>query len=410
MKNNFKALKTTCFMKYILPFLYLLLFYNSYSQTTMQATIKRGEGPMVVDIYLKPSATFSQKDEGMNLAIAIPATIAPTPSGASGTTLNGTGPVSGISGLQPDFLINNLGSVNRSVVVSTESINGAAHYIYTFVFANTAPLNHDWTANEEQLIFRISFAGCTLNCSSMGMKLVNLPNGGTTNQANWYFQPNTLGDITNYPSPFYSNPNTLSPVNDGSSDGSALSYIELNNILPVNFQAFNVLSNQCNVNLSWEVTQEANFAYYGVERSINAIDYIEAGRVNASNSNAAIKVYNFTDERSPAGRFFYRIRQVDKDGTFTYSIVKEVTLHCRGKYSVLIYPTLSKGNLHVILPPGFEGAEINIINAVGEKVAKDGSNGLNRSINIQKLTNGTYVVQVIHNNKISENVKVVLQK
>ena len=189
-------------------FLYFLFFasaFTSYGQT-MQATIKPGTTPRTIDIYLKPSASFSQKDEAMTFVLAIPADVLPAPTmGSSGVTTNATGPVSGITGLQPDFLIDNLGSTQREVYVSTETINSTSYYIYTFIFAGTAAANHDWTADVEQQIFSIQFNGCTSNCDPLNELLVNLPNGGTNGNAYWYFQANTLGDITNYSAPFYAN-------------------------------------------------------------------------------------------------------------------------------------------------------------------------------------------------------------
>jgi hypothetical protein len=115
----------------------------SYSQK-MQATIKPGNTAGTIDVYLKPSGTFSQKDEALTFALAIPTTIQPAPSlGTSGTTTNSLGLVQGITGLQPTFVVNNLGTTQREVVVTNESISGDPHYIFTFIFAGTATVNHD---------------------------------------------------------------------------------------------------------------------------------------------------------------------------------------------------------------------------------------------------------------------------
>jgi hypothetical protein len=215
-------------MKKILFFLLLFAIANSYSRPSVQATLKPGSDANTIEIWLKPSATFSQKDESMSLALAIPASLKTIPTlGSAGKTANSKGLVYGTSGLRPNFLINNLGATSREVVVTSEAINGAAHYVYTFLFAGTASSEHNWTAGEEQLIFRIAFEGCATNCNLKELKLVNLPKGGSTGNAYWYFQSNTLGDITNYVSPFYANSNTGALKNGGSTNGSALSVIGL---------------------------------------------------------------------------------------------------------------------------------------------------------------------------------------
>src|SRR5437867_2934610 len=117
--------------KIFLSLLIIAFAVNVYSQITVQGTIKRGSTPRTVDIYAKPSASFSQKDEAMLFALAIPATVLPAPSlGSSGVTQNSTGLISGISGIQPSVLLNNFGATQREVITSLENINGKPHYLY----------------------------------------------------------------------------------------------------------------------------------------------------------------------------------------------------------------------------------------------------------------------------------------
>jgi len=396
-----------------LTFLIFSLFtvtFNGYSQT-MQATIKAGITPRTIDIYLKPSASFSQKDEAMTFVLAIPANVLPVPSmGSSGVTTNTTGAVTGITGLQLNFLIDNLGSAQREVYVSTETINGASYYIYIFIFAGTAAANHDWIANTEQQIFSIQFNGCTSNCEPMNELLVNLPNGGTNGNAYWYFQSNTIGDITNYAAPFYANAESGTPVNGGSGDGSALSKIALAQpvTLPIKLKSFNARANGCSVNTTWEIATEVNASYYVIERSESGFDFSEIGRLNAARQNEVSNNYSFLDNTAPAGTLYYRLKLLSKDGTYSYSDVEMVNLSCSGKGNIRVYPTLTKGMVNVRLPVGYERSIIRVINSVGQEVATDATNNLFRNINLKGLVSGTYLVQVINNNEIADNVKIVL--
>ena len=395
---------------FILPLLFSVIVTNIYCQT-MQATIKAGATPRTIDIYLKPSATFSQKDEAMTFVLAIPSNVMPTPNmGSSGVTSNTTGPVTGITGLQPDFLIDNLGSAQREVFVSKETINSASYYIYTFIFAGTATANHDWTANAEQQIFSIQFNGCTSNCDSMNELLVNLPNGGTNGNAYWYFQSNTIGDITNYAAPFYANVQSGTPVNGGSSDGSALSTIALATpvALPITLEYFNARAKGCLVNTIWQMASEGNAAYYAIDRSENGFDFSEIGRVNPAGQNEVSNNYSFLDNSAPAGALYYRLKLVSKDGTYSYSNVDIVHLNCSGKGNIMVYPTLTNGMINVRLGTGYKRSIIRIINSVGQQVASDESYNLFRHINLKGLASGIYLVQVINNNEISDNVKIVL--
>ena len=395
--------------------LVLLLFLASItglqSQVKMQSTIKHGATPMTVDIYVKPSASFSQKDEAMLFALAIPATMLPAPSlGSAGVTPNSPGTVNGIIGIQPNFLINNLGATQREVLTTMESINGIEHFIYIFIFAGTSTSNHDWVADKEQLLFSIQFNGCTSNCMS-SVKLVSLPNGGTSKQAYLYFQSNTLGDITNYPQPFYSNPDALPPINGGSLTGATLSQIEMTDVvLPVKLISFDAAERNCVVNLTWQVTAETDFDSYIVERSNDANRFYEVGRLSKSPENAATKTYRFADDRADKGLQYYRLRLTDLDGKVSFTAVKPINVSCVAKHPVQVYPTLSNGIINVKLPAGFENASIKIINSSGVVVANNNSKGFYRLLNLKNLASGGYLLQIVNNRNVTDNVKIILQK
>ncbi|MEJ7740510.1 MAG: T9SS type A sorting domain-containing protein [Chitinophagaceae bacterium] len=397
----------------VTPFILLALIPYSYSQSTMQATIKKGIDINTIDLYARSSANFSQRDDQITFSLAIPAAYAPAPSILTpGKTPNGTGPVLGLTGIRPNFLVNNIGTAEREVVVSTETINGVAHYVYVFLFSGTALNPRSWVAGQEQLLVTLSWGGCTsANCLA-SIKLVNLPNGGPNQLAYWYFQVSPLGDITNYPTPFYANPEALAPVNGGSPNGSLLSLIELATLrsLPARLLSFKGEARNCNADLSWQATQEANFAYYAIERGTGDGSFQEVGRVNALTSNSSVKSYSFTDDSSPAGSFLYRLRLVDRDGKYAYSTNTKISLNCRGKNYIIVYPSPSNGIVNVKLPPGYEQAKIRIMNSRGEEVLFNTGNNLTRIMNLKKLANGTYIVQVIHNGKMTESNKIILNQ
>ena len=397
--------------KILLPCLFFVASFDTYCQT-MQSTIKPGSTPRTIDVYLKPSASFSQKDEAMTFALAMPATVLPAPTmGSSGVTPNSTGVVSGISGVQPNFLINNLGSTSREVVVSTQNINSVSYYIYTFIFAGTAAANHAWTTEIEQKVFSIQFNGCTSNCEPSNELLVNLTNGGTQGNSYWYFQPNTLGDITNYAAPFYSTPQSTTANNGGSSDGSGLSTIGLATpvSLPVKLSSFNINTNSCNSNLLWQVAEEINAAWYVVERSSDGFNFKEIGRVKPSSSTSTIKSYSFLDDNTVIGSSYYRLNIIDRDRKQSYSSVIEANSNCSSKRKLRAYPTFTTGLVNIQLPLGSENATISLINYIGQELAIDAMKTTSRVFNISKYPNGTYILVLRKNQKVIDNIKVVLQ-
>lgn len=396
-------------MKLIITLIFLFFFNNLFSQT-MQATIRKGSTPRTVDIYLKPSSSFSQKDEAMTLTLAIPASVQPAPSlGASGTTANSTGIVSGITGLVPNFIVNKLESSQREVYISKEKINGEDYYVYAFIFATTAAANHDWVGGVEQLIFSIQFNGCKSNCDALDVMLVNLPNGGNEGRAYWYFQPNTLGDITNYQNPFYQNEQTKTPLNGGSGDGSALSMVVLSSSisLPVGLKSFNASAKDCNARLDWVSGVEVGFSYYAIERSEDGVHFYEIGKVQPKPGGQIEKEYSYVDTKPVSKIQYYRLKMFDRDGQAKISNTVPLKFNCAVE-NVSIYPTQSTGIFNYKLSPGLENSLIRVYNATGQFLLEHSPKGLSGIINLSNLASGIYWVKIIGNNNILGSQRIVI--
>lgn len=69
------------------------------------------------------------------------------------------------------------------------------------------------------------------------------------------------------------------------------------------------------VNIRWETAQEINSNIFIVERSRNAIDYKTIATIEAAGESNTSKRYSFTDESALFGTNYYRLSQIDKDGT-----------------------------------------------------------------------------------------------
>ena len=108
-------------------------------------------------------------------------------------------------------------------------------------------------------------------------------------------------------------------------------------VLPVTLSAFSAeASGKDAVQLSWSTEAEANSDYFSVERSRDGRTFTPVGRVAAAGNSAATAAYGFTDTGLAAGSYFYRLRQVDQDGSFALSEVREVAL--AGGADLTVYP------------------------------------------------------------------------
>ncbi|MDO7854164.1 T9SS type A sorting domain-containing protein [Hymenobacter convexus] len=100
--------------------------------------------------------------------------------------------------------------------------------------------------------------------------------------------------------------------------------------LPVELTAFGAKWNNGAADLTWTTASEKNSSYFVVERATSAEAAFEAvGQVAAAGSSTRALTYKLRDAEAGAkgvSVLYYRLRQVDRDGTFSYSPVASVTV------------------------------------------------------------------------------------
>ncbi|RZK45386.1 MAG: T9SS type A sorting domain-containing protein, partial [Hymenobacter sp.] len=94
--------------------------------------------------------------------------------------------------------------------------------------------------------------------------------------------------------------------------------------LPVRLVAFGAQRSAATVVCTWTTASEQNSSHFTVERSLAGAAFEALGTLNGQGTQATAHTYSFVDERPAAGLAYYRLRQVDTDGTATYSPVVAV--------------------------------------------------------------------------------------
>ncbi|TGE21476.1 hypothetical protein E5K00_14415 [Hymenobacter aquaticus] len=95
-------------------------------------------------------------------------------------------------------------------------------------------------------------------------------------------------------------------------------------VLPVTLTAFTAQRSAATVACAWATATETNSAYFVVERSANAATYAEIGRVAGAGTSTRPHSYAFIDQQPLTGTTYYRLRQVDTDGSTAFSPVAVV--------------------------------------------------------------------------------------
>jgi hypothetical protein len=99
-----------------------------------------------------------------------------------------------------------------------------------------------------------------------------------------------------------------------------------NDPLPVALTSFSANISNDKISLSWKTSTEVNSWGFDIERMSEKSAWFKIGFVQSSGNSNSVKEYSFIDRISGSGNYFYRLKQIDKDGNYEYSKIVEVNL------------------------------------------------------------------------------------
>ena len=154
------------------------------------------------------------------------------------------------------------------------------------------------------------------------------------------------------------------------------------------------------VDLKWETTNEQPGRKYYIEVSTAGQDFAIAGSVPSSASSGyADYSYSYPVAPSATGKIYFRLREVDIDGTATWSDVRTVNLDGNGSNSVFsIYPNPPSDFINLTIPGDVEDWQVDIMAADGSLVQRGYYRNSNApKINfVRRLSAGTYFVRAVN--------------
>lgn len=178
------------------------------------------------------------------------------------------------------------------------------------------------------------------------------------------------------------------------------------NTLPVTLLNFSAQKQNNTALLQWQTSNEINNSYFDIERSPNSKIFSSIGTKQALH-NDGVNNYSFTDNTPLKGINYYRLKQVDKDGKFSYSGIASVEFLNDGAVFAII-PNPANNFIKVVLPSSNTVSEIIIYDVNGKKILHEqiAANITSKQININQLTAGVYNVVLMQNGK-HEMIKLV---
>ncbi len=184
---------------------------------------------------------------------------------------------------------------------------------------------------------------------------------------------------------------------DPFSNSSYTDFFELKGelTLPVQLTNFTAKADGNRSKLEWATAQELNNKEFLIYRKGESGDFVQVGTKAGAGTVATPQNYVWYDNSPLNGTNYYKLVQVDFDGTSKELGVKAVDFSLSTKEGLKVYPNpVTNGIVSASFPIAAGGATLSLLNIQGKTVATEAvAPGLIRtSINVSRLAAGTYVL------------------
>jgi hypothetical protein len=169
--------------------------------------------------------------------------------------------------------------------------------------------------------------------------------------------------------------------------------------LPIELLYFNAELKEGNVECTWETASETNNEFFDVERSLDGINFKSIGQVRGFGYGTSTekRSYSFTDFDECKTIRYYRLRQQDIDGKFSYS--DAIAINCRRISGIDVYPNPANTTItYQFIHEEESELIVNVVDIAGrvvyiEKIiAHKGTNTL--TSRIDELAAGAYYLRI----------------
>jgi uncharacterized protein (AIM24 family) len=186
---------------------------------------------------------------------------------------------------------------------------------------------------------------------------------------------------------YHITPGAFQTTNGGPNDVFVTKLYPTNIVLPIALLNFEVAANQSTVELFWSTAHEVNNDYFVVEKSKDGRVWEAVLRTPGAGNSNTTRHYRGKDSHPYKGTSYYRLKQVDLDGRFTYSSVRTVHFHSNAQFS--ISPNPSKGSFTI---QSAKGGVFELLDATGKVLRSYTISSTQQTIH-QSLPAGMYFVR-----------------
>lgn len=167
--------------------------------------------------------------------------------------------------------------------------------------------------------------------------------------------------------------------------------------LPVTLTEFKAQTQQQDALLTWTTAQEKNNDHFDVERSLDGTRFEKVGEVAGHGTSTTAHDYRFVDaDAARLGRtLYYRLRQVDVDGTATASEVRSVSFTQAATVALSVFPNPATDLVRVSLMGAVGPVQATLLSTTGQQVRTVSFDvAQTTTLDVQALPAGTYLLRL----------------
>lgn len=166
--------------------------------------------------------------------------------------------------------------------------------------------------------------------------------------------------------------------------------------LPVTWEAFTVRQAGKNAYLNWITAEESGHDYFEVEWATDGQNFSPLASVREADQRLGSGgSYHYYHETPAPGVNYYRIRQVDLTGEFSYSTIESLTFQEADiEETFRLFPNPAHDQVQMVLPANQETTDIQLYSMAGQLlITKPVNNQQLVSLDIQRLPAGCYLIR-----------------
>ncbi len=195
-------------------------------------------------------------------------------------------------------------------------------------------------------------------------------------------------------------------------------WMDITQYVPVELVSFTAEPVINGIRLNWSTTSELNNSHFEIERSADKITFEKIASVNGYGTTTVQQTYSYIDKNVKEGIYYYRLKQVDFDGTSSYSLIIEVENAVPSSFVLAQnYPNPFNPSTSISWQTPVSGWQsLKVYNAIGKEVAalvnefrEAGKHSVEFDASSARLSSGVYFYKLQIGNFVQTKKMILLQ-